>query len=301
MASAPSVQPLVSLGFTALEAEVYGFLLGESPVTGYRIAQALRKPAPNIYKAIESLEAKGAVMVDDGASRVCQPVPPEELLGHLERRFQEHRRRAAATLSEMAAPKRDDRVYRLESPDQVLERARTMLRRCREVALVDTFPLPLEALRDDIEAAAARGIVVGVKAYTATELAGARVIVDARREAVIERWPGQWVNVVVDGTEHLVAFLSTDGQEVHQAIWSSSVWLSWVYHSALSAEMMLDAVESELAIDDSTADGLRTLLNELRPLKALQASGYQELVERYGAQPADSESVARSTHKKRRS
>jgi sugar-specific transcriptional regulator TrmB len=294
-----SFQPLVSLGFTSLEAEVYAFLLGESPVTGYRIAQALRKPAPNIYKAIESLEAKGAVMVDDGASRVCQPVPPDELLGHLERRFQEDRARAAASLSRIAAPVPDDRVYQLRSPDQVLERARAMLGRCREVALVDAFPLPLERLREDIEAAARRGVIIGVKAYAATELSGALVTVDARRERSIERWPGQWVNVVVDGVEHLVAFLGPDAESVHQAVWSSSVWLSWVYHSALSSEIMLDAVEAELAHEDATCERLRAKLAELGPLRALQASGYQELVGRLRPQPTRQDSVSRKTQRRR--
>jgi sugar-specific transcriptional regulator TrmB len=300
MAVGPTVQPLVSLGFTALEAEVYGFLLGESPVTGYRIAQALRKPAPNIYKAIESLEAKGAVMVDDGASRLCRPIPPQELLGHLERRFQEDRNRAAESLSEMTAPATDDRVYQLKSPDQVLERARRMLEQCREVALVDAFPRPLAKLRDDIEAAARRGVVVGVKAYSEIELAGARVIVDVRRESVVGRWPGQWVNVVVDGAEHLVAFLTEDASEVHQAIWSGSVYLSWVYHSALSAELALDAVQTELARDDATPDGLRALLAELRSLKALEATGYQRLVGQFARKPAPPDSVSHRTGAARR-
>jgi len=301
VASASPVQPLVSLGFTALEAEVYGFLLGESPVTGYRIAQALRKPAPNIYKAIESLEAKGAVMVDDGASRVCQPVPPDELLGHLERRFREHRERAAASLSGMAATLPDDRVYQLRSPDQVLERARTMLGRAREVALVDAFPRPLELLREEIEAAAARGVVVGVKAYESVDIAGVRVTVDVRREASIVRWPGQWVNVVADGAEHLVAFLTEDAGGVHQAIWSSSAYLSWVYHSALSSEMVLDAVETALGRDDVGLDEVRALVREMQSLKAFQASGYQELARRFGRQPAPPDSVSQGTRRRRRS
>ena len=81
MASQPTSHPLVALGFTALEAEIYSLLLEEeAPATGYRVAQALRKPASNIYKALESLESKGAVMVDEGESRLCRPIPPEELL-----------------------------------------------------------------------------------------------------------------------------------------------------------------------------------------------------------------------------
>ena len=39
------VQTLVALGLTALEGEVYTLLLRESPATGYRVAQALGKPA----------------------------------------------------------------------------------------------------------------------------------------------------------------------------------------------------------------------------------------------------------------
>ena len=73
--AATTVPPLVSLGFTALAAEIYAWLPEEAPVTGYRIAQAIGKPAPNVYKAIETLETKGAVMVDEGKSRLCRPVP----------------------------------------------------------------------------------------------------------------------------------------------------------------------------------------------------------------------------------
>jgi len=55
MATSPAAELLVPFGFTNLESEIYVFLLGESPATGYRIAQAIGKPAANTYKAIESL------------------------------------------------------------------------------------------------------------------------------------------------------------------------------------------------------------------------------------------------------
>ena len=70
-----STEPLVALGFTGLESEIYSLLLRESAVTGYRIAKGLRKPAANVYKAIEALEAKGAVMVDQGRHRVRRGAP----------------------------------------------------------------------------------------------------------------------------------------------------------------------------------------------------------------------------------
>ncbi|NNE42736.1 MAG: TrmB family transcriptional regulator [Gemmatimonadetes bacterium] len=278
MAAPSIVQPLVSLGFTALEAEVYTYLLREAPVTGYRIAQALRKPAPNIYKAIESLELKGAVLVEEGASRRCRPVPPDELLGHLERRFRDDTRRAAQLLADVSQSPPDDRVYTLRSPDQVLERARRMLADAREVVLADVFPLPLAELRKDLEATARRGALVTVKVYEPTDVAGARVVTDGRAD-IFERWPGQWVNLVVDGREHLVAFLSPDGKSVHQAVWSGSLYLSWVYHSAVGAEMSLDAVRQALA-DGADARGIARLIDEMDAVKALQARGYRELTRR---------------------
>src|SRR5688500_1986290 len=60
-----SAQALQDLGFTGLEAEVYAALLEGSPVTAYRVAQQVGKAAANVYKAVESLRRKGAILVDD--------------------------------------------------------------------------------------------------------------------------------------------------------------------------------------------------------------------------------------------
>ena len=60
--NAGGAQALVNMGFTALEAEIYTFIVGEPGVTGYRVAQAIGKPAANTYKSLESLGRKGALV-----------------------------------------------------------------------------------------------------------------------------------------------------------------------------------------------------------------------------------------------
>src|SRR5882724_6196485 len=92
---------LMALGFTALEAGIYTTLLRKSPITGYGIAKELGKPAANTYKAIESLQTKGAIIVDDGESRLCRAVAPEEVFGQLERSFADNKKRAEAALAEL--------------------------------------------------------------------------------------------------------------------------------------------------------------------------------------------------------
>ena len=281
--SSEYTQPLVSLGFTALEADVYTRLLDEPASTGYRIAQALGKPAPNIYKALESLHGKGAVIVDEGVTRVCRAVPPDELLGQLERRFHENRERAARSLAERPGAQADDRVYRLGSTEQVFERARAMIGRASRIVIVDAFPEPLGVLRAELERAASAGVEIAILAYAAVEVSGARVIENPLALEARSRWPGQWVNVVVDGREHLVSFLGRDGRSVHQAIWSGSPYLSWVYHCSLVSEALLAEVRRELD-RGATSDELRTRLDQLASLRALEAPGYRDLVRQLPAE-----------------
>src|SRR4051812_7356647 len=192
MGSGETIEALTALGFTGLEAEVYTALLREAPTTAYRVAHTLGKPAANVYKAVVSLEHKGAVIVDDGESRVCRAVAPDELLARLARTFSDQRERAARALARVRDTSADDRVYQMRSRDQVFERARQMLDRATQVAVLDVFPEPLETLRPDLERALARGVEVAVKLYAPADVAGAEVVLTRRGAKVLARWPGQW-------------------------------------------------------------------------------------------------------------
>src|SRR5688572_12935020 len=94
-----AVQALQTLGFSELEASIYAFLLTESPTTGYRIAQGIGKPVANTYKGIQALQSKGAVLIEDSDTRLCRAMPPDEVLGQLERGFQERRQLVSQALS----------------------------------------------------------------------------------------------------------------------------------------------------------------------------------------------------------
>jgi sugar-specific transcriptional regulator TrmB len=277
----PSIQSLIALGFTALEAEVYVFLLQESPATGYRVARGIGKPVANTYKAIASLQAKGALLVEESTNRLCRAVPAEELLQRLERQFQESQRRATVALSTLKASPDDDRVYHLSTREQVDERSRQMLQRCQRVAVLDLFPGPLAELRPAIAEAAARGVRVLVKAYAPSRIERVKVVVHPRGRTLLSRWPGQWLNLVTDGRESLLAFLTCDGKGINQALWSDSTYLSWVYHSAIGSEAILTAVEQSLQRGATGAE-LRKLIRSHYNLFQPSLPGYQELLRRFG-------------------
>ena len=46
------IEMLRELGFNRIEAQIYIFLLPHSPMTAYKIAQKIGKPAANVYKAV---------------------------------------------------------------------------------------------------------------------------------------------------------------------------------------------------------------------------------------------------------
>jgi hypothetical protein len=221
------------------------------------------------------------VIVDEGSNRLCRAMPVEEVLAQLERSFQDRRQRAARVFKELRQESGDDRVYQLRTYEQVMERCRRMLLRCQEIILLDSFPAPLEELRSDIEAAASRGADVALKVYRPTKIGGTEVFVDPQGERVLKRWPGQWINLVVDGAEHLLAFLTPDGKGVHQAIWSGSAYLSWVYSGALASELILVGLQKRIEVGDSLKELQRVLKRYLR-LKSPQAPGYQTLLRRFG-------------------
>jgi hypothetical protein len=265
---------------------VYVFLLAESPATGYRVASGLGKPAANTYKAIESLSAKGAIEVDHGQSRLCRAVSPGELLARLERDFNAQKRRALKSLSGVQSARGDDRVYQLKSPEQVLERCRRMLAEAQEVVFADLFPPALEMLREDLVTAASRGLSVSVKAYAPATLPGVHVSVDPAGLETLSRWPGAWLNLATDGAQHLLSFFTPDLSRVHQAVWSGSAYLSWVYQSAFHAEFALAAATQMLAAGAPAREILEWLDRD-RAASGREAPGYRTLKSRFGHSEPD--------------
>ncbi len=269
---------LQGLGFTEIEALVYAFLVQTDPSTGYRISHAIGKPTANTYKAIASLVQQGAVQVDEGGNRLVRAVPPDELLAALERRSRERREAARAALAARSANLADDRVYTLRARDQVLEKARAMLAKAREIVLCDLFPGPLDALADDLAATAARGVRVVVKSYSRRDIPGVTEVPEDDAARALAEWPGQQLSLVVDADEHLLALLDASLASVQQAVWSRSAFLSCLHHNHVAMELLHTAWRSRgslageelvgISLLSSRPPGLRRLKERIHPPSA---------------------------------
>lgn len=267
---------LVELGLTELEASVYVFLLESGPATGYQVAKEIGRPVANAYKALYSMEEKGAVLVEEGETRRCLAVAPKELLSRLEREFKDRKRSAAQALSGAKAEKRDEAVYRLTSASQVVERAVAMLRRAKRHAFVEAFPRPIELIRPSLERAVGRDVHVLVEAYEPLELEGASVALHPSRVDVLGMLPGELLTVAVDGEEALHAMIDAEGDAVSFATWTANRHLACQAYLAGVNNVAL----SDLMVGLEDGLGNRALTERVRrydPMRLRNTLGFERI------------------------
>lgn len=261
---------LLPFGFTELESRLYCALLGQSPATGYKLARAVGKAAANTYQALAHLVQKGAVIGDESEPRSFRPVPPAELFSRLRHAFDEQSLAAEQRLSALYAPTPEDRLYQFKNLPQALERARTLIADARETLLFDLFPAPLAQLRAELDAAHARGVLVGGTTYEPVDGAGFTHLLSPGADFVAGRWPGHQISLIADGREVLLALVAPDGMSLRHGFWSDSPYLACLHHSGLAAEMRVSAMLAAGAPDPlqrfsllrALPAGLRSLVGE---------------------------------------
>ena len=253
------------MGFTPVESEVYLYLLTTSPTSGYKIAKETGRPAPQVYRALDGLAQKGAILMAEGKTRLCRAVPVDTCLRNLERGFAHKKERAAEVLRDLPTPADDERVYRLESRDQVFERCREMLRDASRCVLLDLFPSPLQELRPDVEALVSRRIPTALKSYGKQSMDGiAHHVVPDDATRLIDQWPGNQINIVVDAGKFLWAMLSKDNESVLYAFWSANHYLGAMAHNGLISELSLTRLRQGIA-RDADSEELSAIMLESDP------------------------------------
>ncbi|MFZ4508827.1 MAG: TrmB family transcriptional regulator [Fimbriimonas sp.] len=254
-----AIQAMGHLGFTALEAQIYAFLLGESPATGYRIAQAIGKPAANTYKALQTLEQKGAVVLDAEDSKQCSPVPLDELMGRLAREFAARRTLAETALRQVEPRAKEDRMVILKSPEAVFAKATSLLDSAESVVLGIWVGLPSKHLLDCIDGAVARGVQVSL---VTSELA-------LPNQMDVAAWDGAGraqLILVADIQEVLQASFSPDGS-LRNGFSISSHPLAELQHQAIAARHCLQ----NLAVRIEEGAGTKRLTRVLHSERSLEA------------------------------
>ncbi|HEX6789858.1 MAG TPA: helix-turn-helix domain-containing protein [Candidatus Krumholzibacteria bacterium] len=262
---------LESLGLTQIEALAYAYLVANPSSTGYRVARGIGKPTANVYRALESLNRKGAVLQDRAATPAFRALSPDDLLARLEDQFMQRKARAALELAALTPDEGDERLYSLTSLDQVLSRARILLASTRRVIAVDAAHDIAAMLVTEIQDARHRGArvllrsrPVPVFAETSPDLA-----VPTHRDTMLDRSAPRGMppalRVVCDAREVLLSWFSLEGGRVREAWWTRSGFVARAMHDALVSERFCLQIELGMA-DGLSVDDVESASEERREL-----------------------------------
>jgi sugar-specific transcriptional regulator TrmB len=273
--STQGIDELRKLGLTDLEARIYVHLLGTKASTGYAIAKAIARPVANVYKAVTTLEKKGAIYIQQGSNRLCSAVPAEELLDAMERNFKGNKEKAAKRLRQIGASQATNKVYSLNTSEQVYEKCISLIKGANQSILIDAFPKAIEPLVSYLSQAEKRGVQVSMQNYGVNHIPGVRMFLNPMGKKLRDKWSGQWLNLVVDGQSFIITYFSQDLNLVKESLWSSSPYISWIYYSALIAEMQLAAIKNKLHTDLTIAE-LTSSIHEMGAYFDTDASAINE-------------------------
>lgn len=236
---------LQSLGFTSVEALVYRELAHTPGQTGYRLAHAIGKSQGNTYQALNGLVQKGAVLSSAGETKLYTAVPAAELLSTLRRRFERTCETVDSALCELQRPPAETVIARLESREQVLERARWMLGEAKETAVFEAFPASFEILKPHIADAVARlgPACAGLVMLDPKLSPDANVGVSRRARVLLDSLDYDHFALAVDANSFLFAQFEKQDLRVRQAIWMNDSVLCGFLHSALVSDVILHRSE----------------------------------------------------------
>jgi HTH-type transcriptional regulator, sugar sensing transcriptional regulator len=262
---------LESLGLTQIEALAYAYLVANPSSTGYRVARGIGKPTANVYRALESLGRKGAVLQDRALTPSFRALAPDDLLARLEHDFMKRKTAAAAKLATLQPDEGDERIYALNSPDQVMTRARIVLASARRLVLIDGFStllLPIAGVMAETRARNVR-VLIRLRARRGEETAEA---VPSHRDTFEDAPPAPGtlpsLRIVSDAREVLLAAFDRDEARTREAFWTRSSFIARSLHDALTAEHCCARIEAMMA-DGLSVDDVEAVFEEWRDVRRL--------------------------------
>ncbi len=259
-------KPLMEIGFSDLESQVYLTLLQQPGITGYKIAQILGKPVPNTYNALDALQKKGVVLSShSGKSKRYSVLPVRDYLDQLERDFKTKRTRIEKALVAVKPLPLQEGVYRIDNIEQFYQRAVGIMKGATEVIAVDACPGPLKKIFESLVEISKGAPRVIAKIYAAQDIPSCETVVYDISGTVFESWPVEWLHVFVDGREHVMGLFDKEDGRLVESVWSNSPYLSMMAYNGFMCEIVLSQLINKSS-DRRDRGFVQGQVEEYRPL-----------------------------------
>jgi len=163
---------LENADLTAYEADAYLTLVDYGRLAAVDVAKKSDIPSSQIYETLRSLESKGFVDTIDQDRLHAEPSDPVDVLTHLRERGELFTNAAEELEDRWEQPDLNDhRVGVVKHADTVIEHVRNQVRETDVAVEVALTADQFESLRQDLYAAAKRGVIVHIAVYYEPDLA----------------------------------------------------------------------------------------------------------------------------------
>ncbi|MFC2156556.1 helix-turn-helix domain-containing protein [Acidobacteriota bacterium] len=234
------LQLLVDIGLSKLQSRIYLSLLNGVKSTGYQIAKLLNEPAANTYKALESLQKTGLVLLDESTKvkyYTAQPIC--NYLDQIEHRFASKRKVLEDSIASVVPAPALEGIYGIENIEQLYILVSGLIKKGKDIIALDSSPLPIEYLKKQVGNAAKQGTKVLIKSYTEIEIPGTDVAFCREMGSPIYDQPIQYLHLIVPGEGYITALLDRDNKQLLYGVYTQNLFLSIVAYSGFSTEFFL--------------------------------------------------------------
>lgn len=258
---------LGDLGFTEYEAKVYLALVGESPLTGYAVARVSGVPRSKVYEVLEGMSGRGEVLVSHGEPVRYAPLPPRELIASRRRQAEGALSAAEEGLERHArGSEGSDLIWDITGREEILDRLREVIGRAERRILFQVWREDAPEVREELAAAAGRGVEVVVVAYGEPDYPFATVYLhEPGPEQITFEYGGRWMILSIDAREIVAGIVSLGTGS--RAAWSSHPGMvvpitEQIKHDLYIAEMLR---EHRVTLEDTFGPSLARLRERFGP------------------------------------
>jgi HTH-type transcriptional regulator, sugar sensing transcriptional regulator len=253
---------LQQLGFGEYESRAYITLLKDKPLNGYELAKASGLPRANIYAVLQKLEKRGAVVrLDTPPDGVrYSPVPPRDLLQRLRSSYESVLESTQDALESISAPVEYEQVWNVHGHAAMLEHARSVVDSAEKNLLTAISPEEASALKDNFNAAQARGVKITNLCTSACVEQCGHCQGNIFRYSVTGEKSRRWLVIVQDEEQVLASEIGPEDETLavltrQQILVELISW--YIYHSIALAAVLNDL--GQRAEDLLQADTLSVL------------------------------------------
>jgi Cd2+/Zn2+-exporting ATPase len=248
MALQDLIADLTRLGFAEWEAKVYLALLQRSPVTGYQVSKDSGVPRSMVYQVLGKLVNRGAALITHDRENVLYaPVPPLELMERLQREHRQLTEGLKRELAQVSERSEEEYVWRIEGQENVVARAWRLIEGAQHNLHAQMFAEEFERLRPAFEAAAARGVKIGLATIGEVSFPAGRVV-ELPVTETFDQVAAFALLLVADRSEMLLGERSPGAQA--RASWTRNRHLATIVEGHVRRTLLIPLLYRRLGADD---------------------------------------------------